>query len=96
MERRAFIKTGALIGAGLLADPWDRLIAQDIRGAAQSGIVKTSSGPVRGIVFDRVGSRTAQRPRVTRASWRRQNRSRGRACASARNTGRARRKLRPV
>ena len=56
MERRAFIKTGALIGAGLLADPWDRLIAQDIRGAAQSGIVKTSSGPVRGIVFDRVHS----------------------------------------
>src|SRR5204863_2433306 len=56
MERRAFIKSGAVIGAGILLDPWDSLFAQDIRGAAQSGIVKTTAGPVRGVVFDRVNS----------------------------------------
>ena len=56
MERRAFIKSGALIGAGLVLDPWHSLLAQDIRGAAQSGVVKTTSGPVRGIVSDRINS----------------------------------------
>ena len=57
MERRAFIKSSALIGAGVaLSDPWDVLLAQDIRGAVQSGIAKTSSGPIRGIVVDRINS----------------------------------------
>jgi para-nitrobenzyl esterase len=50
MERRTFITSSALIGAGVLFDPWDSLLAQDIRGAAQSGIVKTTSGPIRGIL----------------------------------------------
>jgi para-nitrobenzyl esterase len=57
MERRAFITSGALIGAGLVLDPWrSSLFAQDVRGAAQSGVVKTTSGPLRGIVVDRVNS----------------------------------------
>jgi len=56
MQRRAFIKSGALAGAGVLLDPWDRLLAQDLRGAVQSGIAKTTSGPVRGSVFDRINS----------------------------------------
>jgi len=56
MERRTFLKSGALIGTGVLLDPWERLLAQDVRGAAQSGIAKTTSGPIRGVVFDRINA----------------------------------------
>jgi len=54
VERRAFLTSGALIGAGILLDPWDRLLAQDVRGGAASGVVKTTNGPVRGVIVDRV------------------------------------------
>ena len=54
MQRRAFIKSGAWIGAGVLLDPWNRFLAQDLRGAAQSAIAKTTSGPVRGIVMNSI------------------------------------------
>ena len=48
MERRTFIKSSALAGAGvLLSDPWNDLLAQDVRGAAQSAIARTTSGPIR-------------------------------------------------
>ena len=56
MERRTFIRSGAVIGAGVLLDPWDALLAQDIRGAGQSGIAKTTSGPIRGRVIDRINA----------------------------------------
>lgn len=56
MERRTFLKSGALIGAGVVFDPWGGLLAQDVRGAAQSGIAKTTSGPVRGVVMDRINA----------------------------------------
>jgi para-nitrobenzyl esterase len=57
MERRAFIRSSALMGAGvLLSDPWNDLLAQDVRGVAQSGIAKTTSGPIRGVVVDRINS----------------------------------------
>src|SRR2546425_12682322 len=57
MERRAFITSSALVGAGvLLGDPWNGLLAQDVRGAAQSGIAKTTSGPIRGILVDKINS----------------------------------------
>ena len=54
MERRAFLTSSALIGAGIALDPWGHLVAQDVRGAAQSGIAKTTSGPIRGLVRDRI------------------------------------------
>ena len=56
MERRAFLKSSAVIGAGVLLDPWQGLQAQDVRGAAQSGIAKTTSGPIRGVAFDRINA----------------------------------------
>ena len=57
MERRAFIRSSALMGAGvLLSDPWNDLLAQDVRGVAQSGIAKTTTGPIRGVVVDRINS----------------------------------------
>jgi len=57
MQRRTFIKSSALAGAGLLIDaPWSGVLAQDVRGLAQSGTVKTTSGPVRGVVADRVNA----------------------------------------
>ena len=57
MERRAFITSSALAGAGvLLGDPWNGLLAQDVRGAAQSGIAKTTSGPIRGSLVDKINS----------------------------------------
>jgi para-nitrobenzyl esterase len=56
MERRDFLKSGAVIGAGVVLDPCGRLLAQDVRGAAQSGIAKTTSGPIRGVVFDRINA----------------------------------------
>ena len=55
MQRRTFLTSTALAGAGVLLDPWD-LLAQDVRGAAQGGIAKTTSGPIRGIVVDRINS----------------------------------------
>jgi para-nitrobenzyl esterase len=54
MQRRVFLTSSVLAGAGLVVDPWDTLLAQDVRGAAQSGIAKTTSGPIRGVVADRV------------------------------------------
>ena len=57
MQRRTFIKSSALASAGFLIDaPWSSVLAQDVRGLAQSGIVKTTSGPVRGVVADRVSA----------------------------------------
>jgi para-nitrobenzyl esterase len=56
MERRAFLRSSALVGAGLALDPWGRLVAQDVRGAARSGIAKTTSGPIRGVVSDRISA----------------------------------------
>src|SRR6266566_1286863 len=57
MERRTFIKSSALAGAGvLLSDPWNDLLAQDVRGAAPSAIARTTSGPIRGVVVDRINS----------------------------------------
>jgi len=57
MQRRTFIKSSALAGAGLLIDaPWTGVLAQDVRGLVQSGTVKTTSGPVRGVVADRVNA----------------------------------------
>jgi para-nitrobenzyl esterase len=57
MQRRTFIKSSALAGAGFLIDvPWSGVLAQDGRGLAQSGIAKTASGPVRGVVADRVSA----------------------------------------
>jgi para-nitrobenzyl esterase len=56
MERRAFLKSSAVVGAGVLLDPWQGLLAQDVRGAVQSGIAKTTSGPIRGVVFDRINA----------------------------------------
>src|SRR4030095_6974270 len=57
MQRRTFIKSSALAGASLLIDaPWSDVLAQDVRGLAQSGTVKTTSGPVRGLVADRVNA----------------------------------------
>src|SRR5206468_12310343 len=57
VDRRTFIKSSALAGAGvLLSDPWDALLAQDVRGAAQSAIARTTSGPIRGVVIDRINS----------------------------------------
>ena len=57
MQRRTFIKSSALAGAGLLIEaPWSGVLAQDERGLAQSGIVKTTSGPVRGVIADRVNA----------------------------------------
>jgi len=54
MQRRAFLTSTALAGAGVALDPLGRLLAQDVRGAARSGIAKTTSGPVRGSVRDRI------------------------------------------
>jgi len=57
MQRRTFIKSSALAGAGFLIDaPLSSVLAQDVRGLAQSGIAKTTSGPVRGVVADRVSA----------------------------------------
>jgi para-nitrobenzyl esterase len=57
MQRRTFITSSALATAGCLIDArWNALLAQDVRGLAQSGIVKTASGPVRGVVADRVSA----------------------------------------
>ena len=57
MQRRTFIKSTTLAGAGLLIDaPWSGVLAQDVRGLAQSGTVKTTSGPVRGVIADRVNA----------------------------------------
>jgi len=57
MQRRTFIKSSALASAGLLIDaPWRSVLAQDVRALAQSGIAKTTSGPVRGVVADRVSA----------------------------------------
>jgi len=37
MQRRTFIKSTALAGAGLVIDaPWSGVLAQDVRGLAQS------------------------------------------------------------
>jgi para-nitrobenzyl esterase len=57
MQRRTFIKSSALAGAGLLLEaPWSGVVAQDVRGLTQSGTVKTTSGPVRGVIADRVNA----------------------------------------
>ena len=58
MQRRTFIKSSALAGASLLLDaPWSGgAAAQNVRAVAQSGIAKTTSGPVRGVVVDRVSA----------------------------------------
>jgi len=56
MERRTFLRSGALIGAGVVLDPWGGLLAQDVHGATQSGVAKTTSGPVRGVVTDRINA----------------------------------------
>src|SRR5215212_5975689 len=55
MERRAFIQSSALLGAGVLLDPWQTLLAQDTR-VAHSGVVKTTSGKIRGVVNDRISA----------------------------------------
>jgi para-nitrobenzyl esterase len=55
MQRRTFITSTAVASAGFLIDaPWSNVLAQDVRGLAQSGVAKTTSGPVRGVVADRV------------------------------------------
>ena len=57
MRRRSFLKSGALAGAGLLLEaPWSAVGAQNVRGLAQSGVAKTTAGPVRGVVVDRVSA----------------------------------------
>ena len=57
MHRRSFLESSALAGAGvLLGRPWSRLLAQDVRGAAASGIVRTTAGAVRGIIVDRINA----------------------------------------
>jgi para-nitrobenzyl esterase len=57
VRRRSFLKSGAVAGAGLLLErPWSAFAGQNVRGLAQSAVAKTTSGPVRGVVADRVNA----------------------------------------
>jgi para-nitrobenzyl esterase len=57
VQRRTFIKSSALAGAGLLLQaPWGDARAQNLRGLAHSAVAKTTAGPVRGVIGDRISS----------------------------------------
>jgi len=56
-DRRSFIGYGTLATAGaLVGGPWNSLFAQDIRGVAASGVVQTTGGRARGVVYDRINA----------------------------------------
>lgn len=55
LGRRAFLGYTAAGAAGLVLRPAS-LRAQDVRGLAQSGVVSTTSGRIRGVVQDRVSA----------------------------------------
>ena len=92
MERRAFIKSSALMGAGvLLSDPWNDLLAQDVRGARPEWYCQNNIGadPRRCCRQDQCllrSSCTARQRPARRGSWRRASRSHGPASANASNT----------
>lgn len=57
MRRRSFIGYGILAATGAFIDGRrNSLFAQDIRGAAASGVVQTTVGRVRGVVHDRINA----------------------------------------
>ena len=51
-DRRTFIGASALAATGLLANPFARAWAQDIRGARPTRVVATAAGRVRGVILD--------------------------------------------
>ena len=55
LDRRAFLGYTAAGATGLVLGPGS-LFAQDTRGLAQSGIVSTTSGRIRGVVQERVNA----------------------------------------
>jgi para-nitrobenzyl esterase len=55
MNRRSFIGSGTVLGTSILLEhSWARLLAQDLRGSVPSAPIKTTSGPIRGVVVDTV------------------------------------------
>jgi para-nitrobenzyl esterase len=57
MDRRSFLEYGTMAAAGVaLGGSLTRAFGQDVLGAAQSGVVQTTAGRVRGIVHDRISA----------------------------------------